>query len=53
MMPRYENETGSIGARGRKMTARRRPLLVGALAAGMLALGAGGTRSEAMGRYRA
>jgi hypothetical protein len=29
MMPRYENETGPIGARGRKMTARRRPLASG------------------------
>jgi len=40
MMARYGKEMGSIGARGQKRTAMRRPLLVGALAAGVVALGA-------------
>ena len=39
MMTRHSNELGSISARRRKKTAMRRPLLVGALAAGVIALG--------------
>ena len=38
MMSRYGNEMGSTGARGRKVAAMRRPLLVGALTAGVIAL---------------
>ena len=37
-MSRYGNEMGSTGARGRKVAAMRRPLLVGALTAGVIAL---------------
>ncbi len=38
MMSRYGNEMGSTGARGKKVAAMRRPLLVGALTAGVIAL---------------
>jgi hypothetical protein len=38
-MTRYGNETGSIGARSKRMTALRRPLLIGALTAGVITLG--------------
>ena len=38
-MGRLGEEMGSIGARGRKLTAGRRPLVVGVLAAGIVALG--------------
>jgi len=37
-MTRNGNEMGSIGARRQKMTAVRRPLLIGALTAGVIAL---------------
>ena len=37
-MSRYGNEMGSTGARGKKVAAMRRPLLVGALTAGVIAL---------------
>jgi hypothetical protein len=39
MMARHGNEMGSIGTRGKRLTAMRRPLLVGALTAGVVALG--------------
>src|SRR6187399_496640 len=39
MMPRYGNEMGSTGARGKRMTTMRRSLLVGALAASVAGLG--------------
>jgi len=36
----YSSEIGTVSARRQKVTAVRRPLLVGALAAGMIAIGA-------------
>lgn len=39
-MTKKSNELGAIGATGRKATVVRRPLLVGVLAAGAIALGA-------------
>jgi hypothetical protein len=36
----YSSEIGNIGARRQKVTGLRRPLLVGALAAGVIAIGA-------------
>jgi hypothetical protein len=40
MTVRYSSEIDTFGARRQKMTAFRRPLIVGALAAGVIALGA-------------
>lgn len=40
MTARYGNEMGTYGARRRKMITLRRPLIIGALAAGVIALGA-------------
>ena len=40
MTARYGNEMGTYGARRQKVITLRRPLIIGALAAGVIALGA-------------